>query len=38
MSGLTVGYLSIDSLVLELKLKNGTDEEKSDVPPRSITL
>lgn len=28
MSGLTVGYLSIDDLVLELKSKNGTDEEK----------
>ena len=30
MSGLTVGYLSIDSLVLELKLKNGTEEEKKN--------
>jgi len=29
-SGLTVGYLSIDELQLELKLKNGTDQEKSD--------
>jgi len=28
MSGLTVGYLSIDDLVLELKAQNGTDEEK----------
>ena len=28
MSGLTVGYLSIDELVLELKIKGGTDEEK----------
>ncbi len=28
MSGLTVGYLSIDDLVLELKLTTGTDEEK----------
>eukprot|EP00826_Nyctotherus_ovalis_P062718 TRINITY_DN9124_c0_g1_i5.p1 TRINITY_DN9124_c0_g1~~TRINITY_DN9124_c0_g1_i5.p1 ORF type:complete len:509 (+),score=140.79 TRINITY_DN9124_c0_g1_i5:150-1676(+) len=28
MSGLTVGYLSIDELVLELKKKNGTEEEK----------
>lgn len=27
-SGLTVGYLSIDDLVLELRSKNGTDEEK----------
>jgi len=31
MSGLTVGYLSIDELVLELKIKNGTDEEKKQV-------
>jgi general stress protein CsbA len=30
MSGLTVGYLSIDQLELELKLKNGTDEEKKE--------
>jgi len=30
MSGLTVGYLSIDSLVLELKLKNGTETEKKN--------
>lgn len=28
MSGLTVGYLSIDDLVLELRNNNGTDEEK----------
>ena len=28
MSGLTVGYLSIDSLELEMKLQNGTDEER----------
>jgi len=28
MSGLTVGYLSIDQLELELKLQNGTEEEK----------
>ena len=28
MSGLTVGYLSIDDLVLELKTTTGTDEEK----------
>jgi metal transporter CNNM len=28
MSGLTVGYLSIDDLVLELKANTGTDEEK----------
>ena len=28
MSGLTVGYLSIDDLVLELRCTNGTDEEK----------
>ena len=28
MSGLTVGYLSIDDLVMELKLSTGTDEEK----------
>ena len=27
-SGLTVGYLSIDDLVLELRSKNGTDQEK----------
>ncbi len=31
MSGLTVGYLSIDELVLELKLQNGTEEEKQSV-------
>ena len=30
-SGLTVGYLSIDELQLELKLKNGTEEEKRAV-------
>ena len=30
MSGLTVGYLSIDELQLELKLKNGTESEKAD--------
>ena len=28
MSGLTVGYLSLDDLVLELKMTTGTDEEK----------
>ena len=28
MSGLTVGYLSIDSLVLEIKMNNGTESEK----------
>ena len=28
MSGLTVGYTSIDTLVLEVKLSNGTEEEK----------
>lgn len=28
MSGLTVGYLSIDDLVLELKLSTGTEQEK----------
>jgi metal transporter CNNM len=28
MSGLTVGYLSIDDLVLELRMTTGTDEEK----------
>jgi len=28
MSGLTVGYLSIDDLVLELKTSTGTEEEK----------
>ena len=27
-SGLTVGYLSIEELNLELKLKNGTENEK----------
>jgi len=31
MSGLTVGYLSIDELVLELKIKNGNDEERKQV-------
>lgn len=30
MSGLTVGYLSIDDLVLELKVINGTEKEKKD--------
>ncbi len=28
MSGLTVGYLSIDTLILELKISNGTEIEK----------
>jgi metal transporter CNNM len=28
MSGLTVGYLSIDDLVMELKMTTGTEEEK----------
>ena len=28
MSGLTVGYLSIDMLILEIKLENGTEKEK----------
>ena len=28
MSGLTVGYLSIDSLILEIKIQNGTESEK----------
>ena len=28
MSGLTVGYLSIDMLILEIKLANGTEKEK----------
>ena len=32
-SGLTVGYLSIDDLVLDLKMNNGTPEEV-----RSVTL
>lgn len=31
MSGLSVGYLSIDDLVLELKLRNGTEDEKKQV-------
>ena len=31
MSGLTVGYLSIDHLTLELKLKTGTEVEKAQV-------
>ena len=30
MSGLTVGYSSINPLTLEIKLENGTDEEKED--------
>jgi len=30
MSGLTVGYLSIDKLELEIKLKTGTQKEKDD--------
>ena len=29
MSGLTVGYLSIESLDLEIKIKSGTDVEKA---------
>ena len=29
MSGLTVGYLSIDMLILEIKLNNGTEQEKT---------
>jgi hypothetical protein len=28
MSGLTVGYESIDELALEVRLKNGTPEEQ----------
>jgi len=28
LSGLTIGYLSIDDLILELKCKNGSDDEK----------
>ena len=28
MSGLTVGYLSIDMLILEIKLESGTEQEK----------
>ena len=28
VSGLTVGYLSIDDLLMELKMTTGTDEEK----------
>ena len=31
MSGLTVGYLSIDKLILEIKETNGTEEEKKYV-------
>ena len=30
MSGLTVGYTSIDILQLEIKMKNGTNEEKEE--------
>jgi len=30
MSGLTIGYLSIDGLVLELKVINGDESEKRD--------
>ena len=30
MSGLTVGYSSIDYMQLEIKLKNGTEDEKKD--------
>jgi len=30
-SGLTLGYVSIDELVLELKAKNGTELEKKQV-------
>ncbi len=38
MSGLTVGYLSIDELVLELKVKNGTVEEVREVAPHIAKL
>ena len=31
MSGLTVGYLSIDSLILEVKINNGTESERKYV-------
>lgn len=31
MSGLTVGYLSIDKLAMELKQETGTEQEKKDV-------
>jgi hypothetical protein len=31
MSGLTVGYLSIDKLDLEIKLAIGTEKEKKSV-------
>lgn len=37
MSGLTVGYLSIDKLDLEIKSAIGTPEEKRYVSPNSIT-
>ena len=30
MSGLTVGYLSVDKLDIELKLRTGTREEKKN--------
>lgn len=30
MSGLTVGYLSIDDLLLDLKAKTGTEQDKLD--------
>jgi len=38
MSGLTVGYLSIDKLVLELKIKNGNEEEKRQVRQGIVTF
>lgn len=30
-SGLTVGYLSIDELALDIKIENGTEKEKKRV-------
>lgn len=35
MSGLTVGYLSIDELVLELRSRSGSEEERKEVYNRS---
>ena len=36
MSGLTVGYLSIDELVLEMKMKSGTEQDRKRVIALSI--
>ena len=35
MSGLTVGYLSIDPLVIEMKMKTGNEKERKQVSHKS---